>query len=91
MQAGLEEHMHLIVVAEQTICAFHLILSTAPIATSGVQGRSYMYGVENEHPIGGTGNDDATCAVCYVSTRGTRLMFPAKTSCLHLGPGEYYG
>ena len=42
-----------------------------------------MYGAEYEHPIGGTGttNDDATCAVCYVSTRETELMLPAKTSC----------
>ena len=36
--------------------------------TPGVQGHSYMYGAEYEQPIGGTGNDDATCAVCYVST-----------------------
>jgi hypothetical protein len=61
--------------------------------TSGVQGRSYMYGAEYEHPIGGTGttNDDATCAVCYVSTRETQLMLPAKTSCPTSWTREYYG
>ena len=48
--------------------------------TPGVQGHTYMYGVEYKYPIGGTGNDDATCAVCYVSTRETQLMLPAKTS-----------
>ena len=50
--------------------------------TPGVQGCSYTYGAEYEHPIGGATNDDATCAVCYVSTRETQLMLPAKTSCL---------
>ena len=59
--------------------------------TRGVQGRSYMYGAEYEHPIGGTGNDDATCAVCYVSTRETQLMLPAKTSCPVSWTREYYG
>ena len=42
--------------------------------TPGVQGHSYMYGAEYEQPIGGTGNDDATCAVCYVSMRERVLI-----------------
>ena len=50
-----------------------------------------MYGVEYEQPIGGTINDDATCAVCYVSTRETQLMLPAKTSCPESWTREYYG
>ena len=51
--------------------------------TSGVQGNSYMYGAEYEQPIGGTGNDDATYAVCYVSMV---QMVPAKSAVRHLGP-----
>ena len=58
---------------------------------SGVQGHSYIYGVEYEAPIGGTGNDDARCAVCYVSTRETVLMIPAKTSCPPNWTREYHG
>ena len=50
-----------------------------------------MYGTEYENPIGGNDNDDATCAVCYVSTRETQLMLPAKTSCLASWTREYYG
>ena len=59
--------------------------------TPGVQGNSYMYGAEYEQPISGTGNDDATCAVCYVSTRETVLMVPAKTSCPTSWTREYHG
>ena len=59
--------------------------------TPGVQGHSYMYGAEYENPIGGNDDDDATCAVCYVSTRETELMLPAKTSCPASWTREYYG
>ena len=57
--------------------------------TPGVQGRSYMYGAEYKHFlfVVATANNDATCAVCYVSSRETQLMLPAKTSCpTYLGP-----
>ena len=58
----------------------------------GVQGFSYVYGAEYEGPpIGGTVNDDATCAVCYASTRETVLMVPAKTSCPTSWTREYSG
>jgi hypothetical protein len=89
MQAGLEQLILAIVVEEQIICACHLILST--VVMSGVQGHSYMYGAEYQHPIGGNDNEDATCAVCYVSTLETQLMLPAKTSCPTSWIREYYG
>ena len=57
----------------------------------GVRGHSSMYGVEYENPIGGTTDNDATCAVCYVSTRETQLMLPAKTSCPTSWTREYHG
>jgi hypothetical protein len=44
-----------------------------------------------EEPIGDNDDDDATCAVCYVSTRETQLMLPAKTSCPTSWTREYYG
>ena len=50
-----------------------------------------MYGVEYEQPIGDNDDDDVTCAVCYVSTRETELMLPAKTSCPDTWTREYYG
>ena len=60
----------------------------------GVQGSSYMYGSEYEGPVGhvSTKQDhDGTCAVCYVSTRETVLMVPAKTSCPTSWTKEYGG
>lgn len=60
----------------------------------GVQGFSYMYGAEYEVPVGHIStkqNHDATCAVCYVSTRETVLMVPAKTSCPTSWTKEYQG
>lgn len=59
--------------------------------TSGIQGYSYIYGVEYQDPIGGTTDDDATCAVCYVSTRETLLIVPARMSCPTSWTREYYG
>ena len=62
--------------------------------TPGVQGHNYMYGAEYEEPVGHTStkqNHDATCAVCYVSTRETVLMVPAKTSCPTSWTKEYQG
>ena len=55
----------------------------------GVQGSSYMYGAEYERPpiVSSKHNHDATCAVCYVSSRETVLMVPAKHThaqiCIH--------
>ena len=63
--------------------------------TPGIQGRGYIYGVEYEHPVGGTGttvgNDGATCAVCYISTRESVTMIPARTNCPSSWTREYYG
>ena len=58
---------------------------------AGVMGYSYVYGAEYELPIQGTHNHNVPCAVCYVSTRETVLMIPAKISCLTSWTREYYG
>ena len=60
---------------------------------SGIQGHSYLYGIEYEQPISSTTqtNDNARCAVCYISTRETILMIPAKTSCPPNWTREYHG
>ena len=58
----------------------------------GVQGDSYMYGAEYEQLVTSTKqNHDATCAICYVSSRETILMVPAKTSCPTSWTKEYQG
>ena len=52
---------------------------------SGVQGYSLIYGTEyevNNGPISSAVHDhNAPCAVCYVSTRVTVLMLPARLEC----------
>ena len=58
---------------------------------AGVRDHSYVYGAEYETPIQGTHNHNVPCAVCYVSTRETVLMIPAKTSCPTSWTREYYG
>ena len=58
---------------------------------AGVRGHSYVYGTEYDAPIQGTHNHNVPCAVCYVSTRETVLMIPAKTSCPTSWTREYYG
>ena len=40
---------------------------------------------------GKTTNDNVPCAVCYVSTRPTVVMIPAKASCPPTWTREYYG
>ena len=52
---------------------------------------SYLHGVEYESPVQGSHNHNAPCAVCYVSTRSTVIMIPAKTSCPVTWTREYYG
>ena len=59
--------------------------------TAGVRGHSYVYGSEYEYPIQGSHDHNVPCAVCYVSTRETVLMIPAKTSCPASWTREYYG
>ena len=55
---------------------------------------SYMYGTEYESVNGifsGKDQHNAPCAVCYASTRSTKLMIPAKTSCPSSWTREYKG
>ncbi len=60
---------------------------------SGVQGNSYVYGTEYEYLVRSNQNDqyNAPCAVCYVPTKHTVLMIPAKISCPSGWTREYYG
>ena len=63
-------------------------LSYAP----GVRGHSYVYGAEYEQPlVSGHAQHNALCAVCYLPTKNTVLMIPAKTSCPSGWTREYYG
>ncbi len=58
---------------------------------SGVQGHMYLYGAEYENPVQGTDDHNVPCAVCFVSSRLTILMVPAKTSCPQNWTEEYDG
>ena len=58
----------------------------------GVRNHSYVYGTEYEgRPLQGFNHHNAPCAVCYVSTRETVLMIPAKVSCPTSWTREHYG
>ncbi|KAI8520390.1 hypothetical protein Bbelb_001440 [Branchiostoma belcheri] len=65
----------------------------------GVQGnKAYMYGAEYQLfsstvPFGSTSlhDDDVPCAVCYVPTRGSKLMIPARNTCYSGWTREYHG
>ena len=58
----------------------------------GVQGHSYIYGVEYEgNTVPNKENHNAVCALCYLSEKGTSVMMPAKTSCPSGWTREYYG
>ena len=52
---------------------------------------STVYGSEYEFPLRGAHDHNVPCAVCYVSTRPTVLMIPAKASCPTNWTREYYG
>ena len=59
-----------------------------------VQGHSPIYGTEYDTyrgPIATTDNHNAPCAVCYVSTRETALMLPARMECPTSWTLEYSG
>ena len=60
---------------------------------NGIQGSSYVYGAEYEGPplVSGRSQHNAPCAVCYLPTKNTILMIPAKTSCPSGWTREYYG
>ena len=58
----------------------------------GVQGNSYLYGVEYEATVvPNRANHNAQCAVCLLSDKEVLLMIPAKTSCPDGWTREYYG
>ncbi len=57
----------------------------------GVRDHAYIHGTEYEQPLQTTHNHNAPCAVCYVSTRPTVVMIPAKASCPPTWTREYYG
>ena len=58
----------------------------------GVQGYSYVYGTEYElPPVSSSHQHNAPCAVCYIATKHTVIMIPAKTTCPSGWTREYYG
>ncbi len=57
----------------------------------GVDGQATIYGAEYQNPLQGSNNYNVPCAVCYVSTRPTVIMIPAKASCPSSWTREYYG
>ena len=63
--------------------------------TPGTQtNRDYLYGSEYypaNGPLSAFLNHNVPCAVCYVSTRGTVLMIPAKATCPSSWTQEYNG
>ena len=78
--------------------ANHLCLPNDPSFlqyTPGHQAeRDYVYGSEYETsdgPLSAFHDHNVPCAVCYVSTRGTVLMIPGKTTCPTSWTQEYNG
>ena len=75
--------------------ANHLCMPKDPEYTlrnrGGLDGYVHVYGAEYDRPLQGTHDHNVPCAVCYVSTRPTVLMIPAKTSCPQNWIREYYG
>ena len=61
----------------------------------GYQSHSYMYGTEYEigfNPFKNKLHDhDAPCVVCYVKSRATQLMIPARSDCPSGWTKEYHG
>ena len=61
---------------------------------SGSQNYAYMYGAEYEETnrlVANSHNRDVPCAVCYVPTRGTLYMMPARYTCPSGWTREYFG
>ena len=62
---------------------------------SGVQGLSYVYGVEydptSSQPLHSVKHHNVPCAVCFAATRDTILMIPAKLTCPTNWTLEYTG
>ena len=61
----------------------------------GFQDSGYLHGAEYEiygsQPLHAVHDRNVPCAVCYVSTRGTMIVVPARTSCPSSWTREYYG
>ncbi|XP_078658814.1 uncharacterized protein LOC144904093 [Branchiostoma floridae x Branchiostoma belcheri] len=63
----------------------------------GVEGsKAYMYGAEYDLNTNGPfdssfDSHDVPCAVCYVPTRGSKLMIPARNTCYSGWTREYHG
>ena len=54
--------------------------------------RAFVYGVEYQEPLNSSIHDhNVPCAVCYVPTRATSLMIPAKLTCPTGWTEEYDG
>ena len=63
---------------------------------SGFQNSGYMYGTEYEvHDTSifkkGLHDHDAPCAICFVKSRGSMLMMPARNDCPSGWTEEYHG
>ena len=58
---------------------------------SGTQDYARIHGAEYQGPIQGTQDHNVPCAVCFVASRETVLMIPAKASCPPSWTREYYG
>ena len=65
--------------------------STTLTYRDGAQGYSLVRGTEYEHSMQGSHDHNVPCAVCYVSTRPTVVMIPARASCPPTWTREYYG
>ena len=65
--------------------------STTLIYRTGFDDHAPLYGSEYEAPVQGSHDHNVPCAVCYVSTRPTVIMIPAKASCPPTWTREYYG
>ena len=59
---------------------------------AGVTGYAHIVGAEyTDRSLGATQHHNIPCAVCYVATRETMLMIPAKATCPASWTREYYG
>ena len=58
---------------------------------SGMQGYVIIHGAEYQLPRQGSHDHNVPCAVCFVASRETVLMIPAKSSCPPSWTREYYG
>ena len=65
--------------------------STALTYRSGVDGHALVYATKYRGPLQSTQDRNVPCAVCYVSTRPTAVMIPAKASCPPTWTREYFG